>query len=62
MLSALEYQVEVGVGHPLVVRHLGDAIMALAVHQALPPPLLKDITQTLGRLHSHVAALAQADA
>jgi hypothetical protein len=58
ILSALEYQVEEGEGHPSVVRHLGDALLALAAIHTLPVAAVKDITQTLGRLHGHVSARA----
>jgi hypothetical protein len=60
VLSALEYQVEEGEAHPIVVRHLGEALLALAAVHQLPVPAIKDITQTLGLLHGHVAARAQA--
>ena len=54
VLNALEYQVEEGQGHPSVVRHLGDALLAIATVHGWPATVVKDITQTLGLLHSHV--------
>ena len=60
VLNALEYQVEEGEAHPIVVRHLGDALLALATTHRLPTRALKHITQTLGLLHRHVAARAPA--
>ena len=59
VLSALEYQVEEGEAHPNVVRHLGEALLALATVNRLPATVLKDITQTLGLLHAHVSERAQ---
>lgn len=56
VLNALEYQVEEGEGHSSVVRHLGDALLALAAVHGWPAAVVKDITQTLGLLHSHVEA------
>jgi hypothetical protein len=58
ILNAVEYQVEQGQANPMVLRHLGEAILALAVAHHLPVPLIKDITQLLGALHAHVVALA----
>lgn len=60
ILNAIEYQVEQGQADLTVLRHLGEALLALASVHRLPPPLLKDITQTLGLLHGHVATLHQA--
>jgi hypothetical protein len=60
ILNALEYQVEEGEGDPAVVRCLGEALLALAVHHGWPAEVLKDVTQTIGQLHSHVATLASA--
>jgi len=60
VLNALEYQVEEGEAHPAVVLHLGEALLALAGAHRLPAPAIKDITQTLGQLHGHVSARAQA--
>jgi hypothetical protein len=56
ILNALEYQVEEGQGDPCVVRHLGEALLALAVAHQLEVALVKDITQTLGLLHGHVSS------
>jgi hypothetical protein len=56
VLNALEYQVEEGEGRSSVVRHLGDALLALATEHGWPAAVVKDITQTLGLLHSHVEA------
>jgi hypothetical protein len=58
--TPLEYQVEEGEAHPTVVRHLGEALLALATAHRLPATAIKDITQTLGLLHGHVSARAQA--
>lgn len=57
VLNAIEYQVEQGQAHPTVLRHLGEALLALASAHGLSTPVIKDITQTLGLLHSHAAAL-----
>jgi hypothetical protein len=57
ILNAIEYQVEQGQADPRVLRHLGEALLALASVHRLPLPVVKDITQTLGQLHGHVAAL-----
>jgi hypothetical protein len=59
ILNALEYQVEEGEGDPSVVRCLGEAMLAVATAHAWPPHVIKDVTQTLGQLHSHVSARAQ---
>jgi hypothetical protein len=60
ILNALEYQVEEGEGDPTVVRCLGEALLAVALAHTWPAEVIKDITQTIGRLHGHVAAAAQA--
>ncbi|MGH8432244.1 MAG: hypothetical protein ACREUF_17760 [Solimonas sp.] len=60
VLNAIEYQVEMGQADPTVLRHLGEALLALASVHHLPVPTIKDITQTLGHLHSHAAALNHA--
>lgn len=60
VLQALEYQVEEGGADPSVVRHLGEALLALASAHHIPVAVLKDVTQTLGLLHGHVVARAQA--
>jgi hypothetical protein len=60
ILNALEYQVEEGEGDPDVVRCLGEALLMVAVVHVWPTEVIKDVTQTIGRLHSHVADLAQA--
>ena len=62
VLNALEYQVEEGEADPCVIRHLGDALLALATVHRLPLPSIKYITQTLGLLHRHVSDRAQARA
>jgi hypothetical protein len=62
VLNALEYQLEDGDADPSVVRHLGEALLALAAVHRVPLPALKDITQTLGLLHGHVVARAHASA
>lgn len=59
ILNALEYQVEEGEGDPVVVRCLGEALLAVAVTHAWPAAVIKEITQTIGRLHGHVSDLAQ---
>jgi len=59
ILNAIEYQIEQGQADPTVLRHLGEALLALASAHRLPLPVVKDITQTLGLLHGHVAALHQ---
>ena len=60
ILNALEYQVEEGEGDPIVVRCLGEALLAVAVTHAWPGDVIKEITQTIGRLHGRVSELAQA--
>lgn len=59
ILNAIEYQVEEGPADPTVLRHLGEALLALAAVHRLPVATVKDITQTLGFLHSHAAAQHQ---
>ena len=56
VLNALEYQVEEGEGHPSVVGHLRDTLVAFATVHGWPAAVVKDITQTLGLLYSHVEA------
>jgi hypothetical protein len=58
ILNAIEYQVEEGQAHPSVLRHMGDALLALASVHDLPPTTIKDISQTLGQLYTHVVAIA----
>jgi hypothetical protein len=58
ILNALEYQVEEGEGDPTVVRCLGEALLAVAVRHDWPAEVVKDVTQTIGQLHSHVAEFA----
>lgn len=54
MLNAIETHVEQGDGSPTVVRHLGDALLAVGgIH--LGAKELKRLTQLLGDLHDHVA-------
>jgi hypothetical protein len=55
VLNAIENHVEEGDGDPGVVRHLGDALLALAAVHNLKPRTIKKLTQLLGQLHSHVA-------
>lgn len=59
ILNAIEYQLEEGQTELTVLRHLGDALLALASAHHLPVATIKDVTQTLGRLHSHAAARRQ---
>lgn len=59
IINALENHVEEGDGDPNVVRHLGDAILALAARHRLEARTTKKLTQLLGQLHSHVAARAE---
>lgn len=56
VIHAIANHVEEGDGDPAVVRHLGDALLALAALHRLEPRTLKRLTQLLGQLHSHVAA------
>jgi hypothetical protein len=60
ILTAIEGQVEdKAQGEPLVVRHLGDALLALAsIRHRNKPQTIKKLTQLLGQLHSHVVDLA----
>jgi hypothetical protein len=59
ILNAIEGQVEdKRQGEPQVVRHLGDALLALASIRHLKPRTVKKLTQLLGQLHSHVVDLA----
>jgi hypothetical protein len=48
--------VEEGEGHPSVVRRLNDALVTHASVHGWPAAVVKDITQTLGLLQSHVEA------
>ena len=59
-INAIENQVEEGDGDPTVVRHLGDALLALAAVHQLEPRTVKKLTQTLGELHAHLTSSAQA--
>jgi hypothetical protein len=59
ILNAIEYQVEEGQADPTVLRHLGEALLALASAHHLPLATIKDVTQTLGFLHSHAASRHQ---
>jgi hypothetical protein len=59
ILNAIEYQVEEGRADPTVLRHLGEALLALAAAHQLPAATIKDVTQTLGRLHHHATARHQ---
>ena len=60
VLNALEHHVEEGHGDPEVVRHLGDALLRLTALHPVPEATVRDLTQTLGLLHSHVVDCAQA--
>ncbi len=62
IINAIENHVEEGDGDPAVVRHLGDALLALAAVHQLEPRTIKKLTQTLGELHGHVSLAAQARA
>ena len=54
ILNAIETHIEQGDGSPTVVRHLGDALLAVgAIHLDINE--LKRLTQLLGELHDHVA-------
>jgi len=55
IINAIENHVEEGDGDPGVVRHLGEALLALAAVYKLKPRTIKRLTQLLGQLHSHVA-------
>ena len=55
ILNAIEYQVEEGQADPSLLRHLGEALLALAAAHPVPLATVRDITRTLGRLHSHAA-------
>jgi hypothetical protein len=57
-LNAIEMQIEDGQGDPTVLRHLGEALLALAVIHQLPVRVVKTITQVLGELHRHASDLA----
>ena len=56
IVSAIENLVEEGDGDATVVRHLGEALLALATVHRIHGPALKKLTQTLGQLHGYVAA------
>lgn len=56
--NAIENHVEEGDADPTVVRHLGEALLALAALHHLEPQPLKRLTQLLGQLHQHVAGCA----
>jgi hypothetical protein len=56
VINAIENHVEEGDGDPAVVRHLGDALLALAAFNHLEPRTVKKLTQLLGQLHRHVAS------
>lgn len=56
VINAIANHVEEGDGDPAVVRHLGDALLALAALHRLEPRSVKRLTQLLGQLHWHVAA------
>lgn len=59
VINVLENHVQEGDGDPNVVRHLGDAILALAARHKLEARATKKLTQLLGQLHSHVTARAE---
>lgn len=58
ILAAVESQVEEDDADPTVVRHLGDAVLALAVVDRVSAPDIRKITQLLGQIHDHVATRA----
>jgi hypothetical protein len=58
VINAIENHIEEGDGDPTVVRHLGEALLALAALHQLQPRAVKNLTQILGELHRHVAATA----
>lgn len=58
VINAIENHVEEGDGDPAVVRHLGDALLALAALHRLDARVVKRLTQLLGQLHFHVIARA----
>ena len=60
VLNALEHHVEEGRGDPDVVCHLGDALLRLAALHPVPEATIRNLTQTLGLLHSHVVDRVQA--
>jgi len=55
IVSAIENHVEEGDGDATVVRHLGEALLALAAVHRLDAPTTKKLTQTIGQLHGYVA-------
>ena len=59
IVSAIENHVEEGDGDATVVRHLGEALLALAAVHRVDGPTIKKLTQTLGELHGYVAARAR---
>jgi len=59
IINAIEHCVEETDGHPAVLCHLGDALLALVALGPLDSRRTKKLTQLLGALHSHVAALHQ---
>ena len=59
IVNAIEHCVEEADGHPTVLRHLGDALLALVALGPLDSRRMKKLTQLLGALHSHVAATHQ---
>jgi hypothetical protein len=56
ILNAIENHVEEGDGDPAVVRLLGEALLALAAVDGIPEGTVKYLAETLGQLHSHIAA------
>ena len=60
IINAIENHVEEGDGDPTVVRHLGNALLALAAVHQLEHRTVKKLTQTLGELHGHLTSSAQA--
>lgn len=56
IVNAIENHVEEGDGAATVVRHLGDALLALAAVHRIDGPTIKSLTQTLGELHGYVSA------
>ena len=56
ILNAVEHCVEESDADLGVLRHLGDALLALVALGPLDSRRAKKLTQLLGALHSHVAA------
>jgi len=59
IINAIEHCVEESDGDLVVLRHLGDALLALVALGPLDSRRTKKLTQLLGALHGHVAATHQ---